>query len=519
MINLGAEIQSIKNRLAAIERSSRLGSAAVDGTAVEVRDETGSLRALVGQQGDGTTAVNVVNGPVPATPTAPLVASVIGGVAAQWDGALEGDVVVPLDFARVEVHASASSGFTPTPSTLVGTIETAQGAIVVIPTTTPLYVRLVTRTTSGTASAPSAENGPIAPAMIVADDVADGIITGSKLAADAIDGRVITGATLRTAATGQRIELAPDNTITIYNSAGQVVSTISPAGYKIWDETGADLLAEVTLTGGAFNAPGFLARATAFPHLYSFFGDSQIQWANDNKVMVSHPGVKLFGLGAENDEIDMVITPGAYNPTANAPRMILTTSATGTAKFLVDSLFGGKPDITFDGPTTVGETLDVAKRLLVGSVDQGKGLRRFQAIQTNTATTTTTEIAAITTPTLVFEAGRAYRISYHGLLLSTVANDIVRCRIWRGSIGVGGVSLVDTINAYPIPLANQHVLMDTAQVVTNTTGSNISAVLIGTVLRTAGTGNVQIVANANNPAWLHVEDIGLATDYPSARAV
>ncbi|MFC7794664.1 phage tail protein [Streptomyces cinereoruber] len=519
MINLGAEIQSIKNRLAAIERSSRLGSAAVDGTAVEVRDDTGSLRALVGQQGDGTTAVNVVNGPVPAAPTAPLVASVVGGVAAQWDGELEGDVAVPLDFARVEVHAATSSGFTPAPSTLVGTIETPQGTIVVIPTTTPLYVRLVTRTTSGTASAPSAENGPIAPAMIVADDVADGIITGSKLAADAIDGRVITGATLRTAATGQRIELAPDNAITIYNSAGQVVSTISPAGYKVWDETGTDLLAEVTLAGGAFGAPGFVARATAFPHLYSFFGDGEIQWANDNNPMTAHPSISLYGLAAENDETDMVITPGAYHPTANAPRMTLTTSATGNAKFLIDSLFGGKPDITLDGPITAGETLDVAKRLLIGSVDQGKGLKRFQGLQTSTATTTTTEIAAITTPSITFEAGRAYRISYHGLLLSSVANDIIRCRVWRGTIGGTGVSLVDSINAYQSPIAGQHVLMDMTQVVTNTTGANIAAPLIGSILRASGTGNVQLVANASNPAWLLVEDIGLATDYASARAV
>jgi hypothetical protein len=70
-----------------------------------------------------------------------------------------------------------------------------------------------------------------------------------------------------------------------------------------------------------------------------------------------------------------------------------------------------------------------------------------------------------------------------------------------------------------IPVANQHVLMDMAQIVTNTTGSNISATLIGSILRTVGTGNVQLVANAANPAWIEVRDIGLATDYPSARAV
>ncbi|MFI0929634.1 hypothetical protein ACH4TP_37785 [Streptomyces sp. NPDC021012] len=220
MTDLGTEIQRIKTRLAAVERASRLGAAAIDDTAVEVRDNAGGLRALVGQQGDGTTAVNVVNGPTPAAPTAPLVASVIGGVAAEWDGQLVGGGGgVPLDFARVEVHAAASSGFTPAGATLVGTIETAQGAIVVIPTINPVYVRLVTRTTSGTASAPSAENGPIAPALIVADDVADGIITGTKLAADAIDGKTITGATVRTAASGQRITLTPEGRLYLHSGA------------------------------------------------------------------------------------------------------------------------------------------------------------------------------------------------------------------------------------------------------------------------------------------------------------
>lgn len=350
--DLGTRMTRLENRLSAVERSSRLGSAAIDDTALEVRDDTGGLRALVGQQGDGTTAVNVVNGPTPAAPSAPLVASVVGGVAAQWDGQLVAGAGVPLDFARVEVHAAASSGFTPSSATLQGTIETAQGAIVVIPTTTPLHVRLLTRTTSGTASAPSTENGPIAPAMIVADDVADGIITGTKLAADAIDGKVITGATMRTAATGQRIELTPDGVITIRNTAGAVVSTISEAGYKVWNTTGAEVLAEVTLTGGIFTDPGFVARYEAFPHIYSFFGNGQVQWDNEDTPMSIRPVISMSALAVEDDEISMTIIPGAYTSGANVPRVTLGTSAVGHSEFRVDSRDGGDPDIKLNGPVS-----------------------------------------------------------------------------------------------------------------------------------------------------------------------
>ncbi|WP_329126007.1 hypothetical protein [Streptomyces sp. NBC_01353] len=212
-MDIGTRLTQLENKMAKLERSSRLSSASVDDAAIEVRDGAGSLRALVGQQADGTTAVNVVNGPVPPTPSAPYTASVLGGIAAAWDGNFTDDQVLPLDFSRVEVHASATAGFTPTSATLQNTIETPQGAVVTISTETPLYVRLVTRNTSGNASDPSAQNGPIAPALVVADDVADGIITGSKLAADAIDGKTITGATLRTAATGQRVVIAPSETV------------------------------------------------------------------------------------------------------------------------------------------------------------------------------------------------------------------------------------------------------------------------------------------------------------------
>ncbi|MFF8840576.1 hypothetical protein [Streptomyces sp. NPDC015130] len=503
MTDLGTEIERIKARLAAVERSSRLGAASIDDTALEVRDDAGSLRALVGQQGDGTTAVNVVNGPTPAEPTAPLVASVIGGVAAEWDGQLIGGTGVPLDFARVEVHAAASSGFTPTAATLVGTIETAQGAIVVIPTTTPVYVRLLTRTTSGTASAPSTQNGPIAPAMIVADDVADGIITGTKLAADAIDGKVITGATVRTAATGRRIELTPDNVIVIRNDAGDVVVEIDPDGYRLYDADG-ELIAEIRLTVPG-QPGGFWTRNFDFPqNVASFLNGGQLQFQPvipgivDVSGSVSYSAAPMSGtpytmLTLMSGEIDSTLDEGV---------IINLLAERGSA-----------PKLQMNGD------LEIASRIRVGGVDQGKGFKKFTAIQTDSASTTTAEIATITTPSITFETGRAYRITYHGLLLSTVANDIARCRVWRGSIGGAGVSLVDSINTHQIPVANQHVLMDMAQDVINTTGSNISAVLIGTVLRNAGTGNVKIVANASNPAWIEVQDIGLASDYPLARAV
>jgi hypothetical protein len=184
--DIGRTLNALDSRLKKVERSARLSHAAIDNTAVVVKDSAGGLRGIIGVQADGTTAVNVVNGAAPPTPSAPIVASVLGGVTVSWDGTFDGGAVLPLDWARVEVHAAIVNGFTPVAATLQGTIETAQGATVVVPCDTPVYVRLVARNTSGTASAASVQIGPLGPAQVVADDILDGIVTTLKLADDAV---------------------------------------------------------------------------------------------------------------------------------------------------------------------------------------------------------------------------------------------------------------------------------------------------------------------------------------------
>ncbi|MFD5899175.1 hypothetical protein, partial [Streptomyces sp. NPDC060366] len=85
-MDIGAEIARLKQGLAAVERQSRLHSASLDDTTLVVRDDTGGLRAEIGKQGDGTTAVNIVNGGPPPSPATPTVAPALGGIAAGWDG-------------------------------------------------------------------------------------------------------------------------------------------------------------------------------------------------------------------------------------------------------------------------------------------------------------------------------------------------------------------------------------------------------------------------------------------------
>ena len=194
--NLAAEVVRLRRELAQVKKGSRIAhGASIEDSALEVKDSVGSLRAVVGQQPDGTTAVNIVNGPPPPTPSTPLLASVLGGVTASWDGQFTDAVVAPLDWQRVEVHSSTADGFTPDITTLRATIETAQGGTVVVTCDAPVYVRLLARNTSGTAGVPSAQAGPLGPAPVVASDILDGIVTTVKLADDAVtQAKVATGA-------------------------------------------------------------------------------------------------------------------------------------------------------------------------------------------------------------------------------------------------------------------------------------------------------------------------------------
>lgn len=185
-MDIGRALNALDKRLTNIERMARLSHAAIDNTSVAVKDGSGSLRGIIGVQADGTTAVNIVNGPAPAQPSPPIVASVLGGVTVSWDGTFADGSVLPLDWARVEVHASILASYEPVPATLQGTIETAQGATVVVPCDSPVYVRLVARNTSGSASTASTTIGPYGPTPVVADDVVDGIVTTLKLADDAV---------------------------------------------------------------------------------------------------------------------------------------------------------------------------------------------------------------------------------------------------------------------------------------------------------------------------------------------
>jgi hypothetical protein len=281
-MDIGRKLAELEARLARVEASRRLSHAAIDNTSVEVRDSAGNLRGLLGVQADGTTAVNIVNGAAPPTPSTPTVAPALGGVAVGWDGTLATGSVLPLDWARVEVHTSTVAGFTPGPETLQATIETPQGGICYIPATEATYACLLARNTSGAASDPTSVVGPYTPRP-VADEIgigeitetmiSDGAVTTPKIFANAvttpklavgsvdataiavdaltgkiitggeINGTTITGGTMQTATSGERITLneGDENKVLVYDSTGTAIGELSSQGLLVKGANGAIL--------------------------------------------------------------------------------------------------------------------------------------------------------------------------------------------------------------------------------------------------------------------------------------
>lgn len=182
---------------------------------------------------------------------------------------------------------------------------------------------------------------------------------------------------------------------------------------------------------------------------------------------------------------------------------------------------GQQPIVWVDGGSgSAYARLAVTGDLYVGpnSYDRGRGYTDFQAITASTAGVGAVETFgyASTNPT-VFVDQRAYRVRIKGYVQSSVANDTVRLRIRKAS--TVGQQLFDSFTGLIITAAAVQTAYSYEMILRNVSGANISTFLVVTYLRGSGAGNVFIGANALNPAWIEVEDIGQASYYPGANAL
>lgn len=162
--------------------SPQLSYSSIEDGAIEEYDDEGRLVSRIGKQWDGTHGIGIMNGPVPPRPSRAVVSGT-GGAGGLlnfgWDGLFAGDdgetditIPAPMDFSRIEAHASQVSGYTAEATdTLLDTIESPRGGFrTAMRAPGVWYVVLVTRSQSGKAS-PQSEEIAVTVDPVVGSDI------------------------------------------------------------------------------------------------------------------------------------------------------------------------------------------------------------------------------------------------------------------------------------------------------------------------------------------------------------
>jgi hypothetical protein len=168
-----------------------------------------------------------------------------------------------LDLHHLEVHVGASSGFTADSTTLKGSVSAHAGMIaahipavgtVDVEETTARWVRVVAVDGAGNRSAPSAA---VTATALLIDDAHITNLTASKITAGTLSADIVLGARIKTADTGQRVEMNMSG-VQMFNAAGVQLVSIAPGStwYMRSGTTGARLDFS-TVTGlQIYNAAG-----------------------------------------------------------------------------------------------------------------------------------------------------------------------------------------------------------------------------------------------------------------------
>jgi len=241
------QTRALARRIANLERRSLqtkqpgLGFSSIDDGAIMATDVDQNLKMVIGNQFDGTVTTAVVSGPVPPVPSIPIVQSALEGAVIRWDGEFVDSIVAPMDFARVEVHASTDPDFTAEfAETLLATFESPRGSEVYVNLAPgDYYVKFVTRSEAGVRSDPS-EAAEVAPQPI--GDLIPVAPTDPPSASP-----VITATGTVDAIVVEATNITPDETIRYYISA---TSGFTPGPSTLYATTNSTVLVITSMPDG-----------------------------------------------------------------------------------------------------------------------------------------------------------------------------------------------------------------------------------------------------------------------------
>ena len=163
-----------------------------------------------------------------ATPSTPTVTSVLGAIQLSWDGKTSTGASQPYGFDAAKVYVGTTSGFTPSSSNQVDTLNFANGqntlniGVGTVVNGTALtygvdyYVKIATTNGTDTSTSVSASGNPVRIGKVTSGDIVT--ITADKIATGTLDA----GSTVTVGSpTGKRVVLAgTGDPLTIYDTDG-----------------------------------------------------------------------------------------------------------------------------------------------------------------------------------------------------------------------------------------------------------------------------------------------------------
>lgn len=294
-----------------------------------------------------------------------------------------------------------------------------------------------------------------------------------------------------------------------------------PASITVYDENDV-IVAQMTTDLPNFTGDdgGFYTIDATSGKTAALIGDG-IAFGDDTHTMVLTPNMTWEYVDSVNPDVPRLkLISGRVDNTQDYARVYLDASTTGIPAGVIMS--ANTADVADLQLIVYGDIhglrdLHITRDSYINGVDQGRGLKDFTCITASAAGVTTTETVGITSGSVDFEDDRAYRVSVKGYLQSSVAADTVRFLIKKTN--AAGQQFFDSFRTYVIQANNQQAGFSNECILKNVSGATVTASLVLTYVRGSGTGTVFLGANATNPAWMRIEDIGAAADYPDVNAI
>lgn len=286
-------------------------------------------------------------------------------------------------------------------------------------------------------------------------------------------------------------------------TGGKII--IEDGEIAVYQDPGSFLLATLGPNGGfgGFVGNGGLIVNSPDPFLPPAI--TSVQISNGMIAMydsVNTPDIPVYFVGGYSgtDQSIATMSAGAQNGAVN-----IDTSISVYSGVPGDMGYGTGRFISF-----TAERLEL--NLGVRAYDLGRGYQSY-AVVTSNSSTTTAELQVITSGSLDWFAGRVYRITFHFQGQSSVGGDQIGFRIRKTN--TSGNSLYDSLRTFQTPAAAAIINGEGTQLVTPT--SDVTTNVIGSIYRANGTGNVNSFANAANPVWLTVQDVGNVDDFTGVK--